>query len=612
LMAIAFLCFSFPVFTQNLFPDNNFLYSDESVARIDITINPDYLQIITEGDLSSDIEYPANFKMTRGSDVKMSDNVGFRLRGNTSRKSMKKSFKVSFNSFAPGQSFEGVEKINLNGEHNDPSLSRAKICWDLFRDAGIPAPRANHVEFYINGEYRGLYLNVEHIDENFVKLRFGNNDGNLYKCLWPADLNYLGSDPELYKYVQGSRRAYELTRNEELHDYSDLAEFIDVLNNSPISDFPISLEPLFNINTYLKNLVVEILTGHWDAYSFNKNNFYLYHNESTGKFEFIPYDPDNTFGIDWFGIDWATRDIFQWDHPTEKRPLYARILDHPVYHDRFTFYADRFLKNYFSAGIMDPKLDSLRSMIAPYAARDIYRALDYNYTYDDFYNSMEEAAGKHVKYGIKPFISVRNLSAFEQLDNVNIAPIISQVQAGSQLPDQDIYISALVEDEEIPAEVMLFYDTGRGYTGMQMQTASGESYNAIISDLSGTGLLKYYITATDIISQFTREPVQGEFTLQMAVSMPEYFTVRNGIQIYPNPFNTFLDITISGDYKRLVYKIMDISGETITSGELMQSGQRISVNPGLFHPGVYIIRFDGLNHQGKVISREHRRLIYYE
>ncbi len=106
------------VFGQNFFPEKGFLYSDEVVARIDITIHPDSLIKILNGDLTSDHEYPANFKMTRGTVIKTAENVGFRLRGNTSRYSQKKSFKVSINSFTPGKKFEGVEKINLNGEHN--------------------------------------------------------------------------------------------------------------------------------------------------------------------------------------------------------------------------------------------------------------------------------------------------------------------------------------------------------------------------------------------------------------------------------------------------------------------------------------------------------------
>ncbi len=41
------------------------------------------------------------------------DSIGFRLRGNTSRDSAKKSFKVSFNTFIQGREFYAVDKLNL-------------------------------------------------------------------------------------------------------------------------------------------------------------------------------------------------------------------------------------------------------------------------------------------------------------------------------------------------------------------------------------------------------------------------------------------------------------------------------------------------------------------
>lgn len=52
-------------------------------------------------------------------------------------------------------------------------------------------------------------------------------------------------------------------------------------------------------------MTVQIFCDDWDGYIYNKNNFYLYHNTLTGKIEYLPYDVDNTFGIDWFGIDWS-------------------------------------------------------------------------------------------------------------------------------------------------------------------------------------------------------------------------------------------------------------------------------------------------------------------
>ncbi len=35
-----------------------------------------------------------------------------------------------------------VEKLNLNGEHNDPSIIRSKLCWDIFNEIGMTACRA--------------------------------------------------------------------------------------------------------------------------------------------------------------------------------------------------------------------------------------------------------------------------------------------------------------------------------------------------------------------------------------------------------------------------------------------------------------------------------------
>ena len=80
---------------------------------------------------------------------------------------------------------------------------------------------------------------------------------------------------------------------------------VDVLNHTPEAQFKEAIESVFNVESYLHYLAVEALVGHWDGYSYNKNNFYLYENDDTGLVEFIPYDVDNTFGIDWVGGDWG-------------------------------------------------------------------------------------------------------------------------------------------------------------------------------------------------------------------------------------------------------------------------------------------------------------------
>lgn len=245
--ALLFLIASL-VQAQNPFPNRGIAFQDDEVPRVDILIAESSInQILAPGNEQSNFEHEATFIFTHSEGIDTVNQVGFRLRGNTSRWSAKKSFKVSFNSFLD-QKWEGLEKLNLNGEHNDPTISRAKICWDMMRGIGVPAPRANHVALYINGDYRGLYANVEHIDDELVQQRFGNRNGNLYKCLYPADLAYLGENPDNYKLAPNGRRAYDLRTNEEEDDYSDLANLISIINLTPISELPCELEAVFNVD----------------------------------------------------------------------------------------------------------------------------------------------------------------------------------------------------------------------------------------------------------------------------------------------------------------------------------------------------------------------------
>jgi len=255
---------------QPFFPGDDHIYRTDSMPRVDITINEDTLSWIYDN-VDSEIEFRARFIFSVGTAADTIEEIGFRLRGNTSLHSQKKSFKISFNTYQAGRKYHGVEKMNLNGEHNDPSIIRSHLTWNLFAKMNVPASRSNHVNVFINNRFYGLYINVEHVDEEFVESRYANQFGNLYKCLYPANLSYLGTNPNDYK-----NNGYELKTNIEKDDYSDLINFIHTLDNSTPAQLPEKLEPIFNVNSYIRYLAVEIFSGHWDGYSFNKNNYYLF------------------------------------------------------------------------------------------------------------------------------------------------------------------------------------------------------------------------------------------------------------------------------------------------------------------------------------------------
>jgi hypothetical protein len=552
----------FPLVAQSFPPSPCPLYDDTGIPSVYITIDPDSLAAIYNPDsLESDYEYPANFVFSNGTIRDSLGMIGFRLRGNTSRFAAKKSFKVSFNTFVPGRKLYGIEKLNLNGEHNDPSVIRAKLSWDLFAQAGVPAPRANHVRVYINGTYYGLYINVEHIDENLVLSRFGNNGGNLYKCLWPAELTYLGSDPNLYKFVVGNRRTYELKINEELDDYTDLADLISTVNLTPDSAFAVALQRRFNVNSFLKELAVDVATGSWDDYWFLKNNYYLYHNTVTGKFEFIPYDYDNTFGVWWDGIlagvDWGTRSPYTWGHPSEARPLVTRILNVSVFRDRFSFYLNRLLERHFNPAPLFPRIDSIHSLITVAAEQDLYRTYDYGFSIQAFHDSYTQALGGHVTYGLKPYVTTRRSSAFGQLQLNNIAPVISDVAATPRnpAPGTIIALTARVEDDD-PAPGVYLHCRINGVwralilmvdDGLHQDGAAGdEVYGAQFGPFNRGDQVEYYVRALDAGSRLSVEPPDAPSTLYVIPFPPSEFP------LFVNEFMAKNDSTVTdpfGEYE---------------------------------------------------------------
>ena len=107
-----------------------------------------------------------------------------------------------------------IKSLTLKAENNDPSMIRELMSLQTFRKSDLPAARTHHSEVYINDEYMGIYLNVEQIDDEFVDSRFGNEEGNLYKCAWGATLE---DDGQI-----NNDDIYELKTNEDVNDRSVL------------------------------------------------------------------------------------------------------------------------------------------------------------------------------------------------------------------------------------------------------------------------------------------------------------------------------------------------------------------------------------------------------
>lgn len=577
-------------FTQPAFPDAGKLYTLDEVPRIDIIIHPDSLKEIYDFP-ESNREYKAVFVFKSSGLHDTVYDIGFRLRGNTSRYSNKKSFKVSFNTFTKGGKFEGVEKLNLNGEHNDPSSSRAIIYWYILRKAGVAGARANHVQVFINNNYYGLYTNVEHIDEEFVNTYYGNKKGNLYKCLWPADLTWLGPAQSEYKYMNGDHRAYELKINEQTDDYSDLVNFIKTINLTSANQLECETEKIFNVQDYLKVVAVDVMTGNWDGYIYNKNNFYLYNNPSSGLIEYIPYDVDNTFGIDWFDIDWASRNIYNWASE-ESRPLYKRLMLIPDYKSQYTHYIRKVAEIITSDDVKD-FIQLLKIRTRPYLQTDPYYPLDYGYSIHSFDQCWESGTGGHIPIGIVPFLEQRAFHALNQCTVPNAAPAISYISNNTPIGGEDLVITARVDDDDLNSVIVRYMinDAPPVLTFMNDDGADSDKfagdgiYTAVLKDIDSNSVVDYYIYAYDKHQVRTEKPCTAMSYTYPAQSLPESFA------IWPNPASgNFLYLK-----DRSPVELYDLTGRLLFS-----ISETNEVNISTLVSGAYILKF-GNNQAFKVI-----------
>jgi spore coat protein CotH len=427
---------------QNINPGEDEIYREGEIATIRLEMDSlDKVFLLDEENIWSNEYLHCSFRFTNSlMDTILVFDVGIRLRGNTSRNHPKKSFKLKFKEFE-GEKFFDQKKFNLKAENNDPSFTREMLALQTFRRNNMAAARSHHTEVYINGEYMGLYLNVEQLDDEFVQSRFDNDSGNLYKCTWPATLE---DDGQIY-----DDDIYELKTNKDINDRSVLAHFVHVLNNSPDEEFEGALEEVFNVEKYLKYLAVEALTGHWDGYSYNKNNFYLYENDDTGLIELMPYDVDNTFGIDWIGGDWGKHDVMNWSNPQEARPLTKRILARGKYLAEYVSLLETMLDGDFSAEYFNPLFDELKSMLSDHVARDAYFPLTFGYTFADFSNSYTQTVADHLPYGLKPFVTTRSLTAQEQLETITGITAASPLQIYPNPSDGNILTIQLTNSYDL-------------------------------------------------------------------------------------------------------------------------------------------------------------------
>lgn len=114
--------------------------------------------------------------------------VAIRPKGNTSLTSIandpdtdRYSFKLEFDHYVEGQTCFGLDKLILNNNYADATNMKEALIYDMYRYLGADASLYNYAKISVNGEYWGVYLALEAVEDSFMLRNYGVQNGNLYK-----------------------------------------------------------------------------------------------------------------------------------------------------------------------------------------------------------------------------------------------------------------------------------------------------------------------------------------------------------------------------------------------------------------------------------------------
>lgn len=224
--------------------------------------------------------------------------VGVKLRGghgSFQTFDQKPGFALDFDAFVPGQRFYGVEELTLKNMVQDGSMLAEHAAFGLAAARGLPAPRHGYARVTVNGEWFGLYgivEGVEHVD--FVARVFGDG-GALYE----------GKMDDLTVDLVDT---YELAVPGGSDADASLRRAVDALDAATPDTFLDTLETLFDADTVLELMALELATGNPDGYVTWTNNYYLHVATPTGRISMVTWGPDQAFreSLDVTG-DWVGR-----------------------------------------------------------------------------------------------------------------------------------------------------------------------------------------------------------------------------------------------------------------------------------------------------------------
>ncbi|WAS93662.1 CotH kinase family protein [Nannocystis punicea] len=325
------------------------IYAQDLLPTFEVTVEPDvWAQLMDEwnnGQANEDAGVNTNpyhpLAEFKYGDIRI-HNASIRLRGNPTWWNPvpggdKMQFQIGFDAQTKKGHFLGLKRVALDAATYNRHMLRDRLSLRFMRSVGIAAPCANNARLVVNGEYYGIFSNLEKLDEKFLERVMDDPSGGLWeRNNWQLQANKDNADE---------------SRLEQLQDANTLEEVEEILDIEQA------------LLTYAAEAVLPDSDGAWAG----GKNFYVYDDPSRGKFMLLPWDLDNTlerFEDPPEGPYPVNPDPFVWEKLTSHgRTWYDISLKDPAYFDLYIDIIDQILHEGYQPAKMLGWVDEMSAQI---------------------------------------------------------------------------------------------------------------------------------------------------------------------------------------------------------------------------------------------------------
>ncbi|CAO3680059.1 unnamed protein product [Rhizopus stolonifer] len=190
--------------------------------------------------------------------------------------------------------------FKLRHMEEDPTQIRERLYADILHAMGTYANEATMVRLFLNGQGFGTFNMLDDITQfSYINAMFyGGNPpatvGPLYDGASGADFQYHPGNTDGYSSWVAN------ANNPNAENYEALDPLCKAWNETTYTDNTAmaNFEKMFDMEHFMRFMVIEYLTAHWDGYWMGQTNDGAYRDPSdNNKWYFLDQDFDGTFGV---------------------------------------------------------------------------------------------------------------------------------------------------------------------------------------------------------------------------------------------------------------------------------------------------------------------------